>query len=397
MKYNYLLLTTLISLFQLPAFAQQRPVERQICIETDSAILRIQLWDAGVEDNDTISLLVNGHKLLDRLRLTKEKQEFSFKLQPGDNEFVLFAENLGDIPNNTAAISINGQEKRSLNSGLEKSGSMNVRYKAPGHKYTMQVCETVELPDDAEAATIRQNPTWALPSYQLMKQGIRLNSNDAFRKIDVQDCYNSSSREVILEVWDCGVEDNDTISLYLNGEWVLRDFRLAKKSHEVKVQLKAGENMLVMYAHNLGDIPNNTSALAVKTAYSRQEVGTMMSDANTCGAITIYYGNTDEYGNTFSPCLDENKIDSTKEPEWSYRGTTAPNNPGVRPGKPSSPAPRPTTPARRPVIVVPPSTRPAPPASRPSPSTSPTPTTKPSGRQPGDNPGGNPQRDKPAH
>lgn len=391
MKTVTLLSTFLIGLVSSTVYAQEnmRPSEIQACTETTSPTLVLDLWDAGVEDNDSIRLYLNGKNVLDHFRLSKAKQQVTLTLQPGINELSLFALNLGDIPNNTAALAINGKEKVSLNSGLAVNGTLQLIYKAPGMMTITQACPPdLQKPDDDEAKLIRSNPNAALPSYTLLQKGIRLNAGEGYRKIDVQDCYTSSSKEVELLVWDCGAEDNDTVSLYLNGQWILQNFRLTKAPFALPVTLIQGENVLILYAHNLGDIPKNTAAVSVKNRYSEQEVGMMISDQNTSGAIRISYGMSDDFGNTIPPCLDENKVDSTREPEVVYLNSlTAPvppsyGNPAPR-SNPPVVSPRPTPP---PVVVpVPvPSPRPSPPPTPPST----TPKPSPGGRQPGDNPGG---------
>lgn len=373
------LLQLSIFLFSIGVSAQNpdRLNEIQACYETTNPIIKVEVWDAGVEDNDTISLILNGKTVLDSLRLSKEKQAFEFTLSPGNNELNLYALNLGDIPNNTAAILINGEQRVSLNSGLKVNGSLQILLKGDAIFSTLNCPKELKKPDDEEAGMIRANPYLALPSYQLLQQGIRLNANESYRKIDVQDCYTSSTDQVELVIWDCGVEDNDTISLYLNGEWILSNFRLTKAPYIFPVSLKRGENILVLYAHNLGDIPNNTAALSVKNRYSTQEVGMMISDQNTSGAIRISYGLQDEFGHQIPPCLEENKVDSLSEPEIIYlrnkQGKTPPT------GNPNQSAPQPEPPTTRPgqVIVVPPPVvvpprqprrrQPTPPVTRPRP------------------------------
>ncbi|MBI1221862.1 MAG: hypothetical protein GC180_04585 [Bacteroidetes bacterium] len=373
-----------------------RKTEVQACYETKNPTMEIQVWDAGIEDNDSINILLNGQPVVENLRLRKDRQTFQFQLQPGENALSVFAINLGDIPNNTAAIQVAGQNPVSLHSGLQVNGTMKIMYKAPGITSVFNSCPK-EYPsyDDDEAKAIRSNPSLQLPSYSLLHTGIHLHAGEPNRKVVIQDCYSSSTQNVDLLVWDCGVEDNDTISLYLNGSWVLQNFRLSKAPYAVPVQLIPGENIVLLYAKNLGDIPDNTAALAVKNQYQQQEVGMMISDMNTCGAIRISYGLTDENGVMVPPCLDENKVDSTKEPELIYLkkhalqtnpGNTGKvnqpiyrvprnNNPTVvvplpiprpMPIPTPRPQPRPTPPAPKPQPVKPslpkPGTTPAPPA-----------------------------------
>ncbi len=386
----------------LCAQTPERSKELQECMEVSEPIIDLALWDAGVEDNDTVRVYLNNEVVLDSFRLSKAKQHISLKLKPGQNELMLYAINLGDIPDNTSAFSINGSSRKSLKSGLKVSGTMNLIFQQPAPGVTAISCpENIRRVsnDDDEAKAIRSNPSMALPSYRFLEQGIRWDASQPSRKVDIQDCYNSSMQEVELEFWDCGVEDNDTISLMLNGSWILKNHRLTKSANSIKIQLNQGENLLILYAHNLGDIPKNTAAIAIKNSHARNEVGKMISDEQTCGAIRISYGFTDENGIPIPPCLDENTVDSTDEPEMVYlsqqkpQQNTQPGNPPTyKPGPPATRQPNPPTRRRRPVppVVTPAPTYPTPQPTPPSDGGTP----PQGGRQPGDNPGNN-DRNKP--
>ena len=46
------------------------------------------------------------------------------------------------------------------------------------------------------------------------------------------------SNKVTIKVWDLNLEDGDRISLYLNGENILKDYQLLNKKHKIKASLK---------------------------------------------------------------------------------------------------------------------------------------------------------------
>jgi len=65
------------------------------------------------------------------LKLRKHKRRFRIKLRPGSNILVMYAENLGTIPPNTAAVVIkDGRRKRNVNlvSDNGKSGAVEIIY-----------------------------------------------------------------------------------------------------------------------------------------------------------------------------------------------------------------------------------------------------------------------------
>jgi hypothetical protein len=91
--------------------------------------LVLQIWDNNKEDGDIISLKLNDTWILTNFLLKKEKHTIEIELKKKDNQLLLFAENLGSIPPNTAAISIHdGSTEKTyiLNSDLNKSETIKM-------------------------------------------------------------------------------------------------------------------------------------------------------------------------------------------------------------------------------------------------------------------------------
>jgi hypothetical protein len=91
--------------------------------------LKIEIWDNNKEDGDIISLKLNNEWILEKFHLKKQKYFIQFNLIKKENKLTLFAENLGSIPPNTAAITIyDGDIKKTytLNSDLKKSETIKI-------------------------------------------------------------------------------------------------------------------------------------------------------------------------------------------------------------------------------------------------------------------------------
>ena len=89
----------------------------------------LQIWDNNKEDGDIISLKFNDTWILNNFLLTKQKYTIKLALKKKDNQLLLFAENLGSIPPNTAAISIDDDDlvrTFMLNSDMSKSESVKI-------------------------------------------------------------------------------------------------------------------------------------------------------------------------------------------------------------------------------------------------------------------------------
>ena len=72
-----------------------------------SSTVFVEVWDNNIVDGDIISLYVNNTCVLNKYTLAKEKKAVkNLPLKNGKNTITMFAENLGDIPPNTASMSI---------------------------------------------------------------------------------------------------------------------------------------------------------------------------------------------------------------------------------------------------------------------------------------------------
>ena len=91
----------------------------------------LQVWDNNKEDGDIISLKFNDTWILSNFLLKKEKYTIELNLKQKDNHILMFAENLGSITPNTAAISIDDNKLIRtfiLNSDMSKSETIKILY-----------------------------------------------------------------------------------------------------------------------------------------------------------------------------------------------------------------------------------------------------------------------------
>lgn len=95
--------------------------------------------------------------------------------------------------------------------------------------------------------------------------------------------------QIEISVWDSETIDGDTISLFFNGEWLLKEYPLRKKKKKINVIVKRNaDNYLVLYAHNEGERPPNTAALQIDDGGKIRKVG-LSSDMKTCDALKFEF------------------------------------------------------------------------------------------------------------
>ena len=103
-------------------------------IEIENETFTVDLYDNGEIDGDSISLFFNGKLILSHKRLGDKA--ISLKLNVDEtkdiNELIMYAENLGSIPPNTALMVVNDGDKRyetRISSDLQKSGVIRFIHK----------------------------------------------------------------------------------------------------------------------------------------------------------------------------------------------------------------------------------------------------------------------------
>jgi hypothetical protein len=103
-------------------------------IEVDSDSLKVDFYDNGEVDGDSISVFFNKKLIAYHQLLSTRSVHFDIVLDSSQkiNELTMFAENLGSIPPNTALMLVHDGKKRydiHLASTLEKSATIRIKRK----------------------------------------------------------------------------------------------------------------------------------------------------------------------------------------------------------------------------------------------------------------------------
>jgi hypothetical protein len=103
-------------------------------IITSEPNIKVELFDNGTIDNDTISLYHNNEQVIKKGKLNYQPLTYSFNCgsEPINHELILVAENLGEIPPNTAIMVVTIGKKRQeifLTSDEKKNAKIIIDYK----------------------------------------------------------------------------------------------------------------------------------------------------------------------------------------------------------------------------------------------------------------------------
>lgn len=108
-------------------------------IEIEKDTFTVSLYDNGDIDGDTVSVFFNGKLVLAHKRLTDRALKLTLNIDENRaiNELVMYAENLGEIPPNTALMIVNDGDSRyevRIASTLEQSGTIRFVHRSkPGN------------------------------------------------------------------------------------------------------------------------------------------------------------------------------------------------------------------------------------------------------------------------
>lgn len=121
---------------KLPPSLTKRKAELVKEIKVDTGIIRIDFYDNGQIDGDTISVYVNNMPVVSRKCLGTKPVSIAVKidLKRPEQEVIMVGENLGTIPPNTALMIINAGDKRYqlyLTSDEQKNAMVRFIYEDP--------------------------------------------------------------------------------------------------------------------------------------------------------------------------------------------------------------------------------------------------------------------------
>ncbi len=141
-------------------------------------------------------------------------------------------------------------------------------------------------PAPKPAATPKPDPIPTPEPEVVAEKPLKMPNRLSGRKVKTQKTAILTGTDAVIEIWDRGAVDNDTVSVNLNGQWIVQNYCLQKNHYEVAVKLQRGENYLVMYAHNLGAVPPNTASLVLKDGNQTVSLE-LKSSLHSSGAIRI--------------------------------------------------------------------------------------------------------------
>jgi hypothetical protein len=187
------------------------------------------------------SAVYNGRPLFEEWLLTKKERSEEIMIDTGSNILAFFAD-------------------YAINSPLSKAA---VRFEFDKHKFYLDfknsddsgasfIAAKVSVLQDKEKLNAFVPYTYPGPGEPPLQNNERLLGS-----------IKSTTKELTLAIWDDAVEDGDTISISVNGNWVAKNALIRKVPQFIHVTLNPGSNTILFVGENLGSIPPNTSVLEI--------------------------------------------------------------------------------------------------------------------------------------
>jgi hypothetical protein len=112
-----------------PAF-EKRIIKDTKTIQVKNNKIKIDLYDDGEIDNDIVSVYFNKSLIVDQKSLTASAHSITLNLEAGKtNELVLYADNLGSIPPNTALMVItDGATRHEVRLSADMKNNASIRF-----------------------------------------------------------------------------------------------------------------------------------------------------------------------------------------------------------------------------------------------------------------------------
>lgn len=125
--------------FKLPPTLASRKAELVKEIKVDTGHIKIDFYDNGQIDGDTISVYVNGSPVISRKMITAKPTTMTITIDTKKpmQEVIMVGENLGTIPPNTALMIVTAGDKRYqlyLTSDEKKNAMVRFIYEKPENK-----------------------------------------------------------------------------------------------------------------------------------------------------------------------------------------------------------------------------------------------------------------------
>jgi len=234
-------------------------------------------------DLDIVSMKLDNKYIVDQVDSKKRRDNEDFILDTGMNILVFYADDFGKNMASTASANLIFERFNYL-----------LDFKSRENLGATFIAVKIYHPYDEEQNTKFQDMSTVYFKEKDTKDYIsnKVNSNDASNLLNRTDKVIgnivSTAQHLDFAIWDDALEDGDSISLSINGKWIVRGFPVKKQPQQLSVTLSPGPNVITFIADNEGSIVPNTAILEIIDGRKRKSfnIETNLRENNV---VKIYY------------------------------------------------------------------------------------------------------------
>lgn len=221
---------------------------------------------SSLNKNDIASAVFNGRVLFEQWPLSKKERTEEIMTDTGGNIIAFFPDYSVNSSNSYAHMRCEFEKKKFV-----------LDFDNPDDSGASFIAVKLAMEDNKEKNNSFQPYTYPGPGEPPLQSNEKLLGS-----------IKSETQQLTLALWDDAVEDGDTISISINGNWVAKNFPVKKAVQFITVTLSKGPNTILFVANNLGSIPPNTTVLELIDGKRRKAffLETVPSEQNL---LKIYY------------------------------------------------------------------------------------------------------------
>lgn len=139
-----------------------------------------------------------------------------------------------------------------------------------------------------EPGNIKREETISVPQQEIKK--IPIPRVLVERENNLVRTITTSEDNILIELYDNGTIDNDTISVYHNNELAISNGKLSYSPLSIRIKCTKADSRheITVVAENLGEIPPNTALMVIKAGKERYEIFLASNETRNAKVVINY-------------------------------------------------------------------------------------------------------------
>jgi hypothetical protein len=243
-------------------------------------LMSMRLWQPNLKDDKLLRGIVTSK--IGQTSIISEDVSAPFWLYKRSNVVKKLKENMPTCFQEIVPLKKKLQEKKVINKEIKKSQKNTDKPNQEKIDETPPIIvEAHSAEQKAPIQTIKKNKP---------KEELQLTNEMSSRKQNTFSTLKVNVKKIQLTLYDNGVVDNDSVSIFYNGVLIQKNIRLTEAPVTLEVELDEDQQTheITLFAENLGTLEPNTALVIIKAGKRRYELHSSAS-LNENAVIKIDY------------------------------------------------------------------------------------------------------------